>query len=138
MSAGLRGLSKMIVGLEFFVALGAFAGGAALISSPDGSSLGLSLANLKGSPFRDYYIPGLILLICNGIFPTVVAIATLFKLSWAPKGHMLVGVVLIGWIGFQILFLGYVSFLQPVFAIVGALITLLGWIESRRADEPDA
>lgn len=132
------GLSKTVVGLEFFVALGAFAGGAALIASPDGSSLGLPLSLLKGTPFRDYYLPGLILLIANGALPTLAALATLVKVSWASKIHILSGTVLIGWIAVQVLLIGYVSFLQPAMAIVGAIIVLLGWVESRRNSEPTA
>ena len=51
--------------LQIFIGIGAVAGGFGLVSAPDGSALGLPLELLEHSPFRDYFIPGLVLLVVN-------------------------------------------------------------------------
>ena len=42
---------------------------------------------LKGSPFRDYFIPGLILLIFVGGSALVAAILVFIKTGWQKKRH---------------------------------------------------
>jgi len=51
------------------LALNAFYGGVSLMLAPNGTLLGMEPGWLKNSPFSDYFIPGLLLLLLNGIFP---------------------------------------------------------------------
>jgi len=59
----------ILVLLLALLAINAFYGGVSLMVVPDGSLLGMEPEWLKSSPFSDYFIPGLLLLLLNGIFP---------------------------------------------------------------------
>lgn len=54
-------------------AVSAVGGGVALVAGPRGEVTGLPLSYLEGSPFDDYLVPGLILLLVLGVLPAVVA-----------------------------------------------------------------
>jgi hypothetical protein len=56
---------KIAVAGLVLLGVGALAGGFALASKPDGSVMQFDLRLLAGSPFSDYFIPGLIL---GGLF----------------------------------------------------------------------
>ena len=57
--------------------LGGLAGGLSLTLRPDGSIMKMPLSYLDGSPFSDFLIPGLILLLVLGVLP-LVAVAGLW------------------------------------------------------------
>jgi hypothetical protein len=66
-------------------ALGGIAGGGALAIKPHGDLLKMPMSYIEDSPFHDYRIPGLLLLLVLGIFPLVVAIGLLALASLAPS-----------------------------------------------------
>ncbi len=53
--------------LLFILGIAALGGGWVLISDPTGESLGIPMALLKGTAFKDYLIPGVILFVFNGL-----------------------------------------------------------------------
>lgn len=53
---------KLLIGLIVFQALGAIGGGVGLIQDPV-ENIGMPVSLLEGTPFDDYLIPGLILLV---------------------------------------------------------------------------
>ena len=55
-------LARVAFGLDLFLAVGALAGGAALLIGPRGEILPLPLSSLPGTPFDTYFVPGLICL----------------------------------------------------------------------------
>jgi hypothetical protein len=57
----LRRLAVVAISLEILLAIGAIGGGIALMAGPDGEVLPLPISVLKGSPFRNYLAPGVIL-----------------------------------------------------------------------------
>src|SRR5687768_17449237 len=58
----------------FVISLNALAAGYSFISDPSGTGLGISVEYLKPSaPFRNYFIPGLILFTVIGVFGCIVA-----------------------------------------------------------------
>jgi hypothetical protein len=59
----------ILVALLVMLAINAFYGGVSLMLAPDGSLLGMKPGWLNNSPFSNYFIPGLLLLIFNGILP---------------------------------------------------------------------
>ncbi len=127
-------LSKVLIGLELFLAIGAFYGGWALLSDPTGNSLRMPAAVfLMGTPFDDYLIPGLILFIVNGAFPLLVVVATLMRMTWAKYGHVAVGGLLTGWMVVQVALIGLGTAIQVVFLLLGLVILALGvavWAET--------
>ena len=71
-----------------FLGVSAIGGGGALIISPSGKLLGgLPLSILKNSPFADFLIPGIILFVVLGIFPTLLIFALRKKTSSAFAEH---------------------------------------------------
>jgi peptidoglycan/LPS O-acetylase OafA/YrhL len=100
------------------------AGGAGLVLDPTGASMGIPQDWLSGSPFDDYLIPGIILLVVLGIEPLVVAFGLWRGWTWAWAGALGVGVTLILWIAVEVAIIGYQPAppLQLVYGILGVLI----------------
>lgn len=116
----------LLIVLELFLALGAFGGAAGMIAAPDGSAMELPLDMLENSPFSTYLIPGVILALCNGVFPLVVAIAALRRQRWARYGHLAVGCILTGWIAIQGVLIGFGHWLQIAYLALGLVLAALG------------
>ena len=83
------------------------AGGYALLADPSGGLIGLPLAWLEGTPFSDYFVPGIILFSVLGVCPLVVAWGLWRRRSWAWYGSVLVGTSLAIWILVEIVMIGY-------------------------------
>jgi len=64
---------------------------------------------LKGSPFPDYFVPSLILLIVVGGSFMVAAIAVFTGLRIARLAALTAGIVVLCWLGVQLAIIGYVS-----------------------------
>ena len=125
--------------LLIFIGAGGLISGAMLFSSPDGAMIKLNTSILRGTPFDNFLIPGIILFLFIGIFPILVsyglwrqpawpwaeAINICKKYRWPWTAAWATGVIILIWIIVETALLGYISFLQPVIAIWGiAIITL--------------
>lgn len=109
------------------VGLGAFASGIGLMTGPDGSKLGLSLELLEDSPFEDFMIPGIVLLVVIGIGSFFGAYLNFTTHRYAGLFTMALGLFLILWILAQAWWLGWINWLQPIFLLTGAAEMLLGY-----------
>lgn len=114
--------------LLLFNGFGALYGGWNLITFPDGSSMQLSPDLLKFSPFHDFLIPGIILLVVNGIFSFVVLIAVMLNMRTAWLLVIGQGALLSGWILIQVLLLRLVYPLHLVLAFAGLALMVTGWL----------
>ena len=125
---------RLLMAALVFQGLSAIAGGYGLVSDPTGRALGIPSDWLQGSPFADYLIPGLILLLVLGLFPLVVVYGLWARNAWSWRAALLVGVALVGWIVVEILIIGYVSHppLQLVYGLLGIIILLLTLVPSVR------
>lgn len=124
-----RALQITLLALLAFVAVGALAGGASLVATPDGSGLGMTLDMIARSPFATYRIPGALL----ATLGVAHASAFLAVLRRASIGWLLTascGAALMVWIGVQMTMVDW-FWLQPTFLAVGA-IELVGAILLRR------
>jgi len=124
--------------LIFFLAVSGLIGGGALIIKPDGALLQMPFSLIERSPFSNYLIPGIILFVLLGCYPTLLFYALIKKPAWgffdsmnlykehhwAWSGSLYVGIILILWIDFQIMFIGYESIIQTIYALIGVLIVL--------------
>lgn len=126
-------LYALLVALAF-QGLSGVAGGLGLVLDPSGRAIGLSPAWLEGAPFRDYLVPGLVLLTVLGLGPLVVAYGVWAGRAWARWGSILVGTALMIWIGVEIAVIGYQSDppLQVVYGALGAVIVALALLPSVR------
>lgn len=107
-----------------FQGLSGMLGGAFLALDPTGESLHMPISMLDGSPFSDFFIPGLILLVILGIFPILILYGLWKKDRRAWFGSLIVGFALIIWISVEILMIGYHTQppLQLIYGLVGFLI----------------
>ena len=114
--------------LQLFVGIGAVASGIGFILNPDGSNLGLSVELLKESPFNDFLIPGIALLSINGLGSMIGSFFSFRRHFLAGKLAMTLGFVMVIWISAQVYWINLISWLQPVFFVLGIIEILLGLI----------
>lgn len=79
---------------------------------------------LKGSPFRDYFFPGLILLIFVGGSALVAAILVFIKHRLAKIAAFGSCAIVVIWLSVQVAIIGYVSWMQPTTAALTVIIFL--------------
>jgi hypothetical protein len=135
------GVWSLIV-LQLFIGVAALISGPMFFLAPDGRLMQMPVTYLKGSPFNDFLIPGIILFIFVGIFPIIAGIGLLkrsiwplmnvlnpFKsYYWAWTASWAAGLIILIWIIVETVLLGYISALQPfilVFGLVLVILTLL-------------
>ena len=124
----MKTIVKVIAILLLFVnGSGAVYGGFQLITDPSGTKLQMPLSFLEFSPFEDFLIPGIILFIVNGIF-SFVALATIFlETRKYPWFIMVQGILLIGWIIIQLLFVRmFYAPLHATFLVIGVCLVGCG------------
>ena len=112
--------------LLLFNGIGAIYGGYELFTAPDGSTMKMPLSMLAHSPFVDFFIPGLILFITNGVFSLLVLTLVLLKYKHSPVYVLTQGVILISWIVIQALMLQAFVLLHFIFISVGLLLFIIG------------
>jgi len=112
--------------LQLFIGIGAVAGGWVLVMDPSGSQIGMSSDWLSNSPFTTYLIPGLTLLLVNGIGNVLGGIATLRKNRYAGYVAMALGTFLLFWMVAQVWWIGLTHWLQPFYFVFGLIESTLG------------
>ncbi len=118
-------MKSLLFLLISFIALSAMLFGILMVSVPDGSILNLPISILKGSSFKDFQIPGLLLLLVIG---GVNFIAIFYNLQRAPSRYnwsLLSGFLVIGWILFQIIFINSTLWFNSIYLIAAVLIILM-------------
>jgi hypothetical protein len=110
---------RIAAGLLVWLGIGALAGGAALVAAPDGSVMQMPLSWLAGSPFADFFVPGLILGGLFGIGSLAVAVLGLRHLRVAPFLAFAIGVGMMIWIVVELAIIKGVSILHPLYFLTG-------------------
>jgi hypothetical protein len=109
--------------LLFLLAVNAFGGGYyALAGARD-----VPTDWLQGSPFSDYFIPGLFLFLVIGGTAMLSGIAVFIRHRMARKAAILCGIIVLLWIAIQVTIIGYVSWMQPATTVAAIAILLLAW-----------
>lgn len=128
-------LRRALIGLEVFLAVGAFYGSLSFLNDPTGRALGMPAEEyLAGTPFRNYLAPAILLFALNGMFPLVTVVATLMKMPWAKYAHLGVGAVLTGWMVGQGLLIGIHVPIQVLMLALGLVIlalAIVAWNHAR-------
>jgi hypothetical protein len=127
---GGRGAGRVrlgLLGMLAFGALNAFAGGYYGMSGAPG----VPLEWLDGSPFSDYFVPSLILFTLVGGMFLASAVALFFRARPARSLALAAGIVVLGWLVAETLFIGYVSWMQPVTGAAGLMVLALAWFLPR-------
>ena len=130
--------------LVLFQSLGGTGGGSWLLADTSGRLIGFSVSLLDHTPFRSFLIPGLVLFLALGVFPLGLLYPLLKRPNWpwanalncyrdkhwAWTYSLYLGIMVVLWIDFQILFVGYIHVLQTIFAFVGVSIIVLSLLPS--------
>ena len=129
-----------------FLAIGATIGGLAFIIRPDGSIYHMPVELLANSPFKNFMLPGIVLLTIFGIFPLLVIYGLIKKpeskflnklnliydyhFSWTFAVYT--GIALIIWINVQTLILNSVDILHTIYSSLGILIICIAFLPQTR------
>lgn len=132
--------SYVLFGLLIVLSGNAFYGGGTMIIRPDGSLIGMSTDWLAGSPFTNFLLPGIILLLLMGVLPVITLIGLTGRfgrrktrvfeaLNMCPEKHwswsfsLYTGIITLIWIIVQQL-LAEFFILQPLISAIGVLIII--------------
>jgi hypothetical protein len=121
-------LKSLAAFLLLFNGVGAIYGGGNLILHPDGSSIQMSLVWLEDTPFHNYLIPGIILFVVNGLFSIFALAALLVNRKDYPWLVIIQGIILLGWLGIQVILIQTVYFLHYIMGGVGLMLMTIGWL----------
>lgn len=105
---------------------GALIAGWSFMRDPSGTGVGITVEWLKHSPFYDYFVPGLILFLVNGVYGVLVFICIYMHHHRYPSLITLQGVLLGGWIVVQMILLRTINFLQTTCFFMAVAFILLG------------
>jgi hypothetical protein len=120
-------MKKVLVLLTSVVTLTAIAGGFLLIMDPAGSSSHLSTEALRNSPFKDYLMPGILLLALVGGINGIALICQLTRAKGLYGWTIAGATVLLAWTVFQMLIFAETSWLQFFFLFTAGFMILLTW-----------
>lgn len=105
------------------VALNAFGGGwYGLAGARD-----VPIELLEGSPFNNYFLPSLVLLLIVGGSSLTAALLIFNNHRLKIKSAFIAGIIMLLWIGVQLGYIGYVSWLQPAVASAGVITLVLAY-----------
>lgn len=122
----------ILIGLMTFQGLSGLFGGIMLVLDPSGNSLNMPIDLLENSPFTNYLIPGIILLLILGILPLTVMNGLWKKQKWSWYGSLFVSVSLLIWIFVEVLMIGYQAEppLQLIYGLAGILLLIFTLMSS--------
>ena len=120
--------------LELATAIGAIPVGIMLITDPSGAGVGFPAGWIEATPFGSYLVPGLYLLLANGVGMLLVAGLTLVRHWTAPWLTGVLGSGLAIWIGVQLLVMPEVSVLQAIYGAIGLVLAAasVAWLRRTR------
>ena len=121
-------LTKALGILQLFIGIGAIGGGSALILDPNGSNLGVPLEMLEHSPFSDFLIPGIVLLLVNGIGSIVGCVSSFRRNQYAAEMAFALGTFLVSWIIIQVYWIQGFHWLHTLYLGIGIIEVILGWL----------
>ena len=123
--ARIRILSYSLGALQLFIGITAVLGGFGLVSDPSGVTAKTPLEWLKNSPFENYLVPGLILIIVIGGSHLFGGVFSFSSSSFSPIITATCGIVLVLFMSMEIWFIGLRNLMQPLYLVLGAILVFL-------------
>jgi hypothetical protein len=112
-----------LIVLEILIAVAAVAGGVyAIVGAP-----GIPPEWLKGSAFKTYLVPGVVLLVLVGGSMAAAAAMLLAGSSGARVMSLEAGIVLLAWMVGQLSMIGYRHWTQPLLVVIGVAVVVLSF-----------
>ena len=124
-----------VISLLIITAINAVVAGFLFITDPSGLKLGMSVEYLKFSPFNSYLIPGIVLLVVNGLLNFAAAYAVIKNKAYSSVFVVIQGILLGGWILIQVIMVRDVSILHIIMFSVGLILSLSGILLCRMSKE---
>ena len=119
-------MRSLAIALLIFNGTGALYGGSSLIAYPDGSGMQLSLSLLAHTPFHDYLIPGIVLLVSNGLYSIAVLATTIKQGQYYYLYIVSQGVILMGWLIIQVMLIRTIDVLHIIMGTTALGLILSG------------
>ncbi len=113
--------------LQSCIGLSAAPSGLLLIIRPDGSLMEMPVSVLKGSPFSNYLIPGILLFLVMGLGNLAAGIMSFRRRELAGFAGIFFGFALVIWIFIQVSMIGGGHWLQYLYFFLGIAEILLGF-----------
>lgn len=113
--------------LQAVTAIGAIPAGVLFLMDTSGAKMGMTTEFLADSPLHSFLLPGLFLLLVNGLFTATAAVLSYRKHRFSGHIGSVLGIILCLWITVQMVWLTETSFLQPAIFVMGVLSALSGW-----------
>jgi len=79
---------KLLIFMHILLGIGAVFGGGVLVIDPSGGLIKMPITLLENSPFNNFLIPGIILLIILVILPLIISYALTTKWSWKVANRL--------------------------------------------------
>src|SRR4051794_33900293 len=117
-------LRVVCIVLLTIVSLNALVAGYRFIADPSGKGVGISTGYLKpSSPFKNFLVPGIVLFVVNGIFSSIIAVATIKRQANYANLISLQGSLLVGWIAVQLMMVTSFHPLHGVILLIGIVLS---------------
>ena len=110
-----------------FISVTAILSGLMMIGYPDGSALNLSPGLLEGTPFKNYMVPGILLVILVGI---INLLAVFYNMKRDPKRYtwaLAGGIMICVWIITQMILIRSFQWLHIVYLAMGVVVILISF-----------
>lgn len=120
-------MRSLLFTLVSFIAVTSTLSGLLMISSPNGQVLNLSPELLHGTPFKDFVMPGILLIAIVGV---VNLLAVLFNLGRHPRRYnwaMAGGIMISCWIVVQMILIQTIHWIHFLYLIIGIFIVLIAY-----------
>ncbi|MBA4242158.1 MAG: hypothetical protein C0448_15645 [Sphingobacteriaceae bacterium] len=112
--------------LLLFTGVNAIVAGILFVIDPSGKKIGMSTSYLSHSPFSTFLIPGLTLLVVNGLLNIIASIICIKKHKHYPVFIIVQGLLLSGWIIIQVMMVKDFNLLHFVMLSIGLLLIANG------------
>jgi hypothetical protein len=120
-------MKSLLFTLISFVAFSALFIGIALASVPDGTLLHVPVSLLTNAGFKDFQIPGLVLMLLVGGVNMLAVFYNIQRSAYRYNWALLGGVITLGWALFHLLYVPYYIWLSLLYLIVSVLIVLIAF-----------
>lgn len=135
---------KLLILWHILLGVGAVFGGLVLIIDPSGGLLKMPMAFLENSPFNNFLIPGIILLVILGVFPLIISYALITKWDWKVANRLnifsemhwswayslYIGFALIIWITVEGFIMKQIATIHVVYIFLGLAIQTVTMLPS--------